>query len=387
MGPIKSYKKKNGQLCYQVRYKYRDEATGKRKDGFKAGFERKKDAEKYLTEVMHRINTNTFVSQSKITVKAYMENWLRDHVEKTLKQTTVNSHVSKVEWHIMPNIGEFQLQELRARHIRTFYENLLNNGRVSPTKKGVKGLSITTVRQVKAILSKALKDAVHDGYLVKNPAEGVSLPSAPESVAGAKDNYYTQDQFKELLCLIEDHPIGLPAILSATTSMRRCEVLGLAWKDIDFKEGKISIQRGLSINRQRELYFDSTKSTYSNRVVYPPTFVMKKLKKHRPKILSINPDDIQLVFTKADGNPYNPDTFSRMFTNLIEKHELPKLTYHGLRHTYATVILDDGTHNINDISKSMGHSKFSTTSDFYGHVTEDKKRKMADTMDRLFGEK
>ena len=129
---------------------------------------------------------------------------------------------------------------------------------------------------------------------------------------------------------------------------------------------------------------DTPKTSNAIRQVYLPMRYVKELERYRLQHRRIVPHgEFDFVFRDPHGNPFKPGDFSRRFTFQIRKHELPYLTVHGLRHTFATMVLANGKHTIYELSKVMGHSSITITSDIYGHLVSETGKKMAATMDSL----
>lgn len=385
-GSIKAYTSKEGITLYSVRYYCPDPATGERKQKYKGGFRRKKDAQTFLATIQYKISTNTFVGEMHLTLADYLEDWLKDYVQ-VLKQSTRNSHTNKVRTHIITQLGYIRLQKLTGGVIKAFYKERLENGRVYPDKQGSHKLSFKTVSQVKKILTSALNDAVKVDLLAKNPATGVSVPVGVGIDDEKIDNFYTPEELEELLNVLKGHELEMPVMLAVYTGLRRGELLGLTWENVDTTTGRINVMRTLnddfSGENSNKTYTDTPKSDGSVREIYMPMSVAKKLAKYRLQRNqhSLSKDELDFVFRSVNGTPYRPSDFSRHFTDLIQKYELPYLTVHGLRHTYATKLLSEGKCTIFELSKILGHSSIATTSKYYGHLLPTTSKKIAALLD------
>ena len=385
-GSVKSYELQDGTTMYGVRYYAPDRKSGKRKQKYKGGFQRKKDAQAFLTSIQYKINNNDYVSETNMSLEEFLLEWVDNHVA-TLEPTTQESYKNKINAHIIPHLGHMHLQKLTTGQLNSFYEELLENGRIHISLEGASGLSVTTVKQIKKILSSAFNRAMKDGLASKNPVTDSEIPKDAIVAHRKADNYYTQDQLNDLLIVLKGTVLELPVKLAAYTGLRRGELLGLTWDNVETKTGKIKVLQALYDNRGAgkkapKWVLGTPKTKNSIREIYMPDILARELEKYRQKYPRILPaGEMDFVFQDHHGYPFKPGDFSRRFTDQIKKHKLPYLTVHGLRHTFATLALSIGQTNIYEVSKVLGHSSISITSDTYGHLVSETGKKMAATMD------
>jgi integrase len=186
---------------------------------------------------------------------------------------------------------------------------------------------------------------------------------------------WTVEQLREFLTVTSSHRLSAAFVLLATTGMRRSEVLGLRWSDIDFDDCSLSIVRTLTVVAGRSV-LSAPKTTASRRLVYLDTGTLAALRRHRDAT-PLSPDGY--VFRSVDGQPVNPASFSTTFERLVARSGLPRIRLHDLRHTYATLALRLGTHPVL-LSERLGHTSIAVTIDRYSHVIPSIDRHAADVV-------
>jgi integrase len=300
------------------------------------------------------------------------EQWL-PAIEHTVRRSTFVSYRSHVLGHIVPLLGSVSLLQLDAGSLNRFYAQLLAGGR----KKGTGGLSPTTVRRIHATLHRALRDAVRWGLLTENPAD---RSDPPRQSAGREITTWTATQLRTFLTGVRDdawYPIWH---LLAMTGMRRGEVLGLRWGDVDLPHHRLAVRQTL-IAVGYDVRLSTPKTRRSRRVVALDGRTVDVLKQHR------NADGGHpMVFARADGSGLHPCRVTRRFASLVKASDLPKLRLHDLRHTHATIALRTGVHP-KIVSERLGHATVTITLDLYSHASESMQTEAARMVaDIVFGE-
>jgi integrase len=283
-----------------------------------------------------------------------------------VRANTFANYELMVRVHLVPGLGARSLQKLTPAHVSGFYGDLLDGRTAKGTPLGVK-----SVRNIHAILRKALGDAAEWGYMTRNPAERVKVPRAPRANQhAAKYQTWTQTEVRRFLAHVEDDELYSLWTLAATTGMRRSELLGLRWRDIDLDGSRLSVVQTL-VMVKGELIFGEPKTKRSARVVHLDAGTVAVLRRHRIETLERGlqtgtpvPD---LVFT-LDDEPIRPSLASRRFPKLAQQAGLPRIRFHDLRHTWATLALANGIHP-KIVSERLGHSSIAITLDTYSHVT------------------
>lgn len=282
---------------------------------------------------------------------------------------------------MLPRLGETRLQALTPDQLNAFYGELLRVGR----RDGKSGLSPKTVHNVHVMLHKALHDAVRWGYLPRNVAEFSGPPKQTSS--GKVMRTWTPDELRSFLEHVSNDPNYAAWVLAANTGMRRGEVLGLRWQDIDFDRRRLSIRQTIiSIDYRVEI--SEPKTARGRRSVALDSGTVTALRAHRAGqnqlklMLGEAWQDNDLVFCRDDGSPIHPDRFTQMFDKHVKDSGLPRIRLHDLRHTHATLALAAGIHP-KVVSERLGHSTVAFTMDVYSHAVPSMEAEAAETIANL----
>lgn len=338
--------------------------NGRRKQRWHSGFGTKRDASRALTEILNRLALGEYIEPSRQNLAAFLREWL-DAARTTLRPGTWQSYKTNVDAYIVPRLGMTPLQSLTPAMLTAFYGDLLRGGRRS--REG--GLSPRTVRFTHQILRKALSEAVRWGRLARNPADQATPPrqNTPEMKT------WSAGELRRFLEHVEGDRLYAAWLLAATTGLRRGELLGLRWKDVDLEAGRLSVTQALLSVRNR-LSVSPPKTAKSRRSVALDARTVAALQAHRKaqleERLAFGGDwpDHDLVFTREDGEPIHPDRFSRdWFRQYVRAAGLPLIRFHDLRHTHATLALQAGIHP-KVVSERLGHATVSITLDTYSHA-------------------
>ncbi|MBW3604149.1 MAG: site-specific integrase [Actinobacteria bacterium] len=344
---------------------------GRRRQRMKGGFATKRDADRALREVLRTLDTGTYVAASSLTLGGFLaDEWLPAMRPPTLRATTWTEYARKVRCHVIPRLGQIPLQRLSPAHLNAFYAELITAGRVD----GTGGLSPKTVREIHVIVRKALKDAVRWGRVNRNVAALADPPSQRSAVASRRRTMrtWTPAQLRRFLSEDLDERLGYAWVLAGTTGLRRSELLGLRWADVDLTAARLAVrQRLANVDGHPEL--SEPKSNRSGRVVDLDERTVAALRARRTQQaehrLMCGPawHDLDLVVTREDGLWIHPDWFSELFRRRVAALGLPKIRLHDLRHTHATLLLQAGV-NAKIVSERLGHHSVAFTLDTYAHV-------------------
>jgi integrase len=297
------------------------------------------------------------VEPSKGTVKSFLSDEWLPSARATLKPSTAKLYETLIDAYVIPRLGATRLQALTPARLNAFYAELLTTGRAH----GKGGLSPTSVRNVHRVIHRALRDAVRWDRLSKNPAEFADPPRAPRPTM---DVWNAKQVGQFLTTAAEDASMW---ILLATTGLRRAEALGLRWDDVDQEGARVTIRAALSYVGTRAVLTEP-KTSSCRRIVSLPAVTVSALRGHRARQaavrLEMGPEyqDDGFVFAGPDGAPLKPTTVSRRFERLVEKSGLPRITLHGLRHSWATIALGAGV-PAKVASEILGHSSIAVTMD------------------------
>jgi len=357
----------------------KDPATGKRKRQTKV-FKRKKDADKWLINKVNSIQNGSYVNPSQITLGDFILNrWLENHKKPKVTITTYDRYKSLINAHIIPALGEIPIQELQPFHIEHYFSQ--------KRKKGIrnkKGLSENSLKRHYVLLNNALKRAVKLKLIKYNPMQAIESPKPEKYEAPVmKENEYN----KLLESLKEDTFMYTFVMTLISTGMRRSEILGLEWNDIDLKQGTIFIRKRLITITGGIKHEHKTKNESSKRLIKIPKALIPIIKSYKIKQkenkLFFGTDyykEKDYVFCKPDGYPYNPQTLNVKFNIVLRKINLPqKFTLHTLRHTFATINLRNGV-PAKVVQEMLGHSTITTTLDLYTHVDLDMQEEAAEKL-------
>lgn len=324
----------------------------------------RKEVQGKLDEARQQQKAGILPITNHITIAEWINVWMREHMRPHLRQGTYDSYLNKVERHVIPAIGAIQLRQLQATHLQQLYNNLLEHGRVD----GKGGLSARTVRYVHAIIHHALEQAVKEQLIPRNPADAVTLPNQKHQ----EIKPLTTGQAQQFLNAVKNDRLYPAFLLELGTGLRRGELLGLRWQDVDLETGVVSVRQSL-VRTRNGLLFQEPKTDRSKRNIPLPENVTRELRRWKARQneerLAIGSayQDANLVFCKPDGEPLDPGEFSKYFSRLLEEAGLPHVRFHDLRHTHATQLLQLGVH-VKVVQERLGHSTVTMTLDTYSHV-------------------
>lgn len=336
----------------------------------KGGFRTKREAQAHLNSVLGAMQSGDFVEPTKLTLREYLLGRWLPTIETNHRPSTYDSYQRMVLLHIVPVLGDLALQSLTADHLDRLYRDLLRGGRKSHRREG-EALSAKTVRYVHTTLHKALRDAARKQLVVRNVADAADPPKLRRS--GEREmRTWTAEEVRAFLLALESHRIGAAFFLAATTGMRRGEVLGLRWRDVDVANRRLAVrQTVLTINYRVTL--GTPKTDRGRRSIALDGATLGALHGHRKaqaeerRVVGLAYQDNDLVFAREDGTPIHPDYFSQLFERTVKRLGLPRIRLHDLRHTHATLGLAAGV-PAKVMSDRLGHATVAFTQDVYMHA-------------------
>ena len=342
----------------------------------------KKEAELWVAEKTIDNYNSVNVNPKQYKLKDYLRQWLLDYVEVNLSPTTADGYRIIIEAHIIPVLGGLKLMELQPHHIQTYQSNKLKYGNLRTGE----GLSNTTVQQHHRVLSKALKQAVLLKLMPNNPCQPVPAPKRKKKEVKTLE----RDKVNKFFNLIKDHKVFYFVITALYTGMRRSEILALRWKDLDFKKKKVYVRRAMVHKKGvGSVIKEIPKNNASRRTIDIADSTVNALKKvkieQNQHKLIYGEDYIKdmgdLIFCNENGSCMSVDTPGRQLKRLLEGTELEGQTLHKLRHTHATLMLENGT-KIKVVQERLGHSTSQTTNDIYVHSTETMQKEAVDLFEQ-----
>lgn len=314
------------------------------------------EAKKILAEFEYNQLRNTLVETNHITVSDFLDLWMDNYVKYNCEETTAYGY-RNINNHIKNFLGKIELQKLQPSHIQQYYKHLMDE----------KGLSPNTVHKHHANLRKALDYGLKQQYVSRNAADAVSLPKKIRF----EGRSYTREQLRKLLDKVKGTVLELPIYLCAYLGLRREEIVGLRWKWVDLNNRVLHIQE-VRTSAGGTVVVKAPKTDKSKRSLYIEDEVYDVLKRTQERqeelkaLLGADYDERGYVFAHEDGKPFRVNSVTERFKAFLEKNNLPKIRLHDLRHTFASILYDEGV-DLKAISEALGHSQLSTTSHIYLH--------------------
>ncbi len=408
-----------------------DPSTGGRRQKWHSGYRTKREAERARVDLLSKFDRGEYVEPSHQALGEFLADWLKA-IEPTVRPSTFDSYSRNMRLHVIDHIGSVRLTKVDAGVLNGLYATLLSSGRRGTPRKGAgysaavlnrarilrsegktlaatasqlreelpeadhitkdtlasllrrdakdtdgkplePGLDRRTVNYIHTILHRAFKDAVRWGRLLRNPADAADPPRAGQKSDGVHAwDAATLRQFLDASRAAEDRHHALWVLL-ATTGMRRGEALGLRWSDVDLDAGRARIVQTI-IQTRNVVSVGEPKTARGRRPISLDPATVAVLRAHRHRMLQerllVGPDfdDLGLVFHQPDGGWLRPDAVSEVFLRRIRRYGLPRLTLKGLRHTWATLALEQGIHP-RVVQERLGHSTIAITLGIYSHVS------------------
>jgi integrase len=358
-----------GPRAWELKYDIgRDPKTEKRITRYATVHGSKTDARRKLRELLTAVDKGEHVDPTKIT--------LGEHVRARIQQWPGSGQISTrtaeryTEMHtlyIVPHLGRMPIQKLTTAAIEKWHTDLRVRGR----KDGKGGLCSRTIRQTHRLLAQALGDAFRHNLVVRNVAQAQKPPRGEsndevEIIAG--------EQITPMLSKLQGDPMEVPSITALYTGMRRGEQLALRWPNVDLDAKVIRVREALEETKAHGIRIKAPKSRAGRRDIGLPEIVVEALREHRRQQLELRmalglgkPYDDAIVFPGDDGGYQSPRAFSTRWGRTVERLGLPDVTWHALRHTHASQLIDAGV-DIVTISKRLGHAKPDITLRIYAHL-------------------
>lgn len=355
--------------------------NGKRKQKWHSGYATKRDAERALAGLLAAAYDGSYVAPHKMTVAHYLlERWL-PAASTTVRPTTLVSYRRHIELYLNPRVGHLPLQGLTPDRVSVLYKDLMDNGGV-----GGRPLKSRTVRRIHSTLHRALRDGVNWGYTTRNAAASAAKPRIPS--VGESIQTWSSQEVAAFLHAVRDDRLYAAWHMACSTGMRRGELLGLRWQDVDLALARAAVRQTLT-HANYTIVVGEPKTSKSRRSVALDTDTVLALREWRTaqiaERLAAGPawQDTGYLFTRDDGRPIHPDTFSYWFEKHLRRSGLRHIRFHDLRHTHASLALQAGI-SAKVVSDRLGHSTVAFTLDVYSHVVPSLQEEAAETVASLF---
>jgi integrase len=335
-------------------------------------FKSQAECRQWLRTTQSQIQDGLTLAGARTTLIEYLEQWLGS-IRESVRLNTLDQYTQIVRQHIAPRLGAIKLKDLRSDQIQSLYNEKLDNG-----------TSARTVLLIHAVLHRSLVHALKLGLIGRNPVDAVTRPK----VRRKEMRVFTDDQARTFLSAAKQTRHACLFQLALHTGMRQGELLGLRWKDINWINRQIHVQRQLQRVPNGSLIFSEPKTAASRRtIVISPTMV-DSLRKHLEeqevykKELGEKWEENDLLFPSKLGTPLHPSNLFIVYKELLKETGLPLIRFHDLRHTAATLLLQQGVHP-KIVQERLGHSNIAMTLDIYSHVLPSMQEDAALKMDEL----
>lgn len=344
-----------------------------------------KEIDAFVAQFKEEVSSEKGVVRfDKMTLADFAVKYLE--MKKTvLSPTTYPFYEMIINTELIPKFGHMKLQKIKTYHVQEFINYLATE---KPRGDGAPGgIGATTVRRYTTVFRSMLSLAYQLEYTENDVG-------ASRRIVFPKDDpteieVYNQDEVNEILQALKDEPTNIRALVEIAifTGMRRGEIVGLKWSDIDFENQKVFVRRSIYKPKDGKAQEKLPKTKGSIRTISIPECLCKTLleyRMHQDRHISFMGDawkNLDYVFTEEDGYVMNPQTPTKQFSKFLKRHDIRHLKFHGLRHTSATLLLANGC-DIKTVSSRLGHSNIETTG-IYVHALESTDRTAANTFDSI----
>ena len=341
---------------------------GDRRQARRRGFATKREALEALDRLRISARDQTYIEPHRISLAAYLDGWCAALPTSGRSPSTVDGYTRHLRSHVRTTLGGVRLSALTAMDLDRLYARMLADGRID----GRGGLSPRMVRYVHSIVSKALSDAVRKRLLVRNVALDADPPSAKAARAPEME-WWTPSELSTFLRSVGDDQLFPLFRLAAMTGMRRGEVCGLRWADLDLDTGKITVRHQIITINGALIFRDRPKTDHGLRTVKLDAETLRIIGAHRAVQLSqrlavgAGWTDLDLVFTAPAGECLDPESVAKTFDRRVARSTVKRIRFHDLRHTHVAHLIAAGQDAL-VISKRLGHASVSFTYDKYGHL-------------------
>lgn len=337
----------------------------------------KHKAEQMLRDKLHEMETTVHPVQSDVAFSDYVRYWLTI-AQRRVDPVTYQGYEILAKAHILPyfDVLGIKLQDVTLAVLQAYVDKKATQGR----KDGKGGLSPKSVRMHINVIRQTAEEAVKNGLLLTNPCRYLILPRKQRY----QSTFYTIQQLQALFEAIQGDPLYPMVKITALYGLRRSELLGLKWDSVDFERKTLTIKHTVSkVTQAVEKDTTKTASSYRSFPLLPEASAIfraaqaAQAENRRLFGQEYHPSDY--IFTWPDGRLISPDHVTRKFAQLLKKYNLPHIRFHELRHSCASLLINEGF-TLKDIQEWMGHADIQTTANIYGHLDVARKQSMADKL-------
>jgi integrase len=345
----------------------------------------KKEVTEKLLKAQHDLMQGTYTDSGNLKVADWMNTWLVQYKKGEIKPKTYDDYEYLIEQHIIPEIGAILLKNLKTNDLQSLYN-----------RKSESGLSPRTVRYIHSVLHNALNQAVRGEIITRNVSDATSLPRREKK----EMRVLSLEEQEKLIHVLQNDEHGFPFLFALATGLRKGELLGLRWKDVNFDENLINVRRNLSYIKNRDpegttkykLITQEPKTERGQRSIPMPESIVVMLGYHQQQqkknkeLYAEKYIDNDLVFPSQLGTAMDPSNFSKRFYALVKKSGIEMANVHATRHSYATRLLEANVHP-KIVQDLLGHSSISITLNTYSHVMPELKQEASEKLNGLFDTK
>src|SRR5262245_25572164 len=374
---MKGHLKERSPGHWAIVLDHHDPLTGRRKRRWHSFRGTKREAQIECAKLIAELQSGASIDPNKITVVEFLDRFDRDWAALHVSARSRDRYRFALD-HVRRHLGNRMLQKVHPADIAALYASLTREG-----------LAPRTIRMVHTALHRALGQAKNWGVLRDNPADIAKPPKAP-----SKETPMLQpSKAVGLLERLRGQPLYLIASLALGTGMRRNELLGLRWGDVDVDAGRLTIEQALEETATHGIRIKAPKTRHGRRTISLPAHLVTELRQHwrqqQEQRLGLGlgkaPDSAP-VFATADGRHLSPNAITKAWPVAMAEIGMPGVTLHSLRHTHASMLIASGV-DILTISRRLGHSSPTITLNVYGHLIHGGDDRAAQIMDRAFGSK
>ena len=324
-----------------------------------------------LTKAIEESKKLDIVRSDEYTVAEWLRLWYELYAKPNIRPTTADSYHRGIESHVIPRIGEIKLKKLTSRDIQKMYKDLQENGRLRKSKKQQNGLSNATVRGIHMMLHNALDRAVKERLILRNPTEDCIIPKIQKQ----EMKILNPEDMKTYLEAADKRGVLPMFYLELVTGIRKGELTALHWSDLDEERRTISVSKQAVGDRNRNVTISRPKTENSVRKISIPQSAVELLHQEHEKHL-----DIPWMFpSPKTGEMYHPDSIAKLHEKILRDTGLEHIRFHDLRHTFATMALQNGV-DVKTVSSMLGHYDAGFTLRTYTHATRQMQEQAAEKM-------
>ena len=338
----------------------------------------KADAQKALRDMLADLNKGTLIKTQDVLFYDWLESYMRTYAKQKVRQSTYQNQLDMLKYvKESPYLCNIKLQKVTTHSLQLFLGGIrLKNGAIP---------SASTLRNVMCVISKAMNQAAKNEYIKHNYASAVVLPSPKQKEKRALN----KDELSLLLDAAKEHRLYYALLLLVSSGIRRGELLGLKWSDIDFEESTLSIARSYSrIAGKPFIGLPKTKS--SIRTIALPPAVLSMLKSAYDSSDKAVEWVVPSAYTKSGDesslSPMSPDNFRRLFISWCSKAGISNFSVHNTRHTFTSILVSDLHVDIKLLQEALGHSNAKTTIAVYAHYDKRKSHVVANAFNAILKE-